>query len=189
MSRTLILPRLQRTWMDAERFAMAVHDGQFDKAGEAYWRHLARVCLQTGEKMYAFADWKRDEAMQVAWLHDILEPDPRPYGLVTADDLRAEGFSSAVVEGALLLSGEMWSGMVGPQKTYAEKIQMVCMLGSLPAILVKLSDVEDNTDPRRLSVLPQDVHDRLKRKYMPAIEVLRNTALAKGWVPPREKSA
>jgi (p)ppGpp synthase/HD superfamily hydrolase len=189
MSRPLILRRLQRNWPDAERVAMTVHDGQFDKAGEEYWRHLARVCFQTGQKMYAFAERKRDEAMQIAWLHDILEPDPRPYGPVTADDLREEGFSAPVVEGALLLSGEMWSGMVGPQKTYAEKIQMICMLGSLPAIIVKLSDVEDNSDPQRLSKLPRDVHERLNRKYLPALEVLRDAAFAKGWVPPREKSA
>jgi hypothetical protein len=51
----------------------------------------------------------------------------------------------------------------------------------LRAILVKLADVEDNSDPERLALLPEETRARLLRKYEPAKEVLRAAARQKGW--------
>ena len=52
---------------------------------------------------------------------------------------------------------------------------------SLPAILVKLSDNEDNADPERLAKLDEATRARLLAKYEPSMASLRAAACAKGW--------
>ncbi|MGX9980749.1 metal-dependent phosphohydrolase [Methylobacterium fujisawaense] len=173
MTKALILPPLRRTAADAARFATVVHEGQIDKAGKPYVEHLARVAagvLRLSGGCPFWSDQERDEAVQIAWLHDTIEDEK-----VTREDLVGEGFVRAVGLAVRDLDGKGgW--------TYSEFIAWICEKCDLPTILVKLADVEDNSDPERLALLPEETRERLLRKYEPAKEVLRAAARQKGWM-------
>lgn len=174
--RPLILPPLRRTAADAARFARVVHEGQVDKAGRPYYRHLIRVdiCLQRLLERSDWTDEQYDEARQVASLHDVIED--RGYTVVS---LRAEGFSFDVVRDIEDLSRN------GPGKKangpYRDFIGWIASCARLPAILVAIADKEDNLDPDRLALLPEDVQARLRKKYEPALVVLKEAAGRLGW--------
>jgi len=179
-NRPLILPPLRRTAKDAEAFARVVHEGQFDKAGRPYIEHLERVAARAETLIadhfeHRMVRW--DAAIQVAWLHDMLEPDKRPFGPVTADRLREEGFSELVVSNVIAL------GSAPSDRSYVEKIEWLLMLirEQLHVILVKIADVEDNSDPERLALLDEPTRERLKKKYGAALPILKHAAARLGW--------
>jgi len=173
-NRALILSPLRRTASDAQRFASIVHEGQVDKAGRPYVEHLnrvdARVLLVLSPGCPFWSDEEVDEARQIAWLHDGVEDTS-----ITAQDLIAEGFSPSVVSSVLMLTRH------DPSTRYSIWVQEITEQSRLPTILVKLADVEDNSDPERLALLPEETRDRLLKKYEPAKEVLRAAARRKGW--------
>ncbi|MET3481502.1 HD domain-containing protein [Methylobacterium sp. 1973] len=147
-----------------------------DKAGRLYVRHLATVAAYTSAFAHhtpCMTALDREEAVQIAWLHDVIEDTD--YG---HDELIAEGFSASVVEGVEWLT----KGVVCPGPSYADWIKALAEKAPLPTILVKLADVEDNSDPERLALLPEETRVRLLRKYEPAKEVLRAAARQKGWM-------
>lgn len=172
MTKSLILPPLRRTAADAARFATVVHEGQTDKAGRPYVEHLSRVAaavLRLSEGCPFWSDAERDEATQIAWLHDTIEDEKATMG-----DLVEEGFVRTVVRSVRDLDGSGgWE--------YSDFIAWVCGNCALPTILVKLADVEDNSDPERLALLPAETRARLLRKYEPAKEALKAVARRKGW--------
>lgn len=175
MTRALFLPPLRRTVSDASRFAYHAHRGQTDKAGRPYWHHLVRVHDRATERagQAGWSTWPdvlADEFQQIAHLHDVIED-----GHATGDDLLAEGFSMAVVEGVRALSKP--KGM-----PYAAFIARICAepgLRGLAIILVKLADVEDNADPERLARLDVATQARLRAKYGPARAALEAAVAAR----------
>ncbi|MGU3387230.1 metal-dependent phosphohydrolase [Methylobacterium sp. D53M] len=169
----LVLPPLRRSAFDAATFAGIVHEGQFDKAGKPYVEHLARVAKRVcylAQHCPFWSDDERDDAVQIAWLRDVVED-----GKASLEGLRAEGFGSPVIAGVFALSK--------PQRPlgYAEWVEGLAATSPLIEILVKLADVEDNSDPERLAVLPAVTRERLERKYAGIADLLRNAARAKGW--------
>ena len=173
MTRPLILPPLRRTVSDAEAFARAVHDTQADKAGYPYLTHLVRVVGRTSAKLAGLPGILSGgtvcELLQIAWLHDVIEDTP-----YDGDHLRAEGFSEPVVHSVTALSNLT-------ETPYPVFIAGIVAHASLPAILVKLSDNEDNADPDRLAKLDAATRARLLAKYGPSMASLRAAARAKGW--------
>jgi (p)ppGpp synthase/HD superfamily hydrolase len=165
-----ILPPLTRTARDAEAFARVVHAGQVDKAGEPYYYHLHRVAADAMFLVPEDAPW-RDEAEQIAWLHDVIEDTKH-----TASDLREEGFSLAVVSSVQTLTRTR-------EFSYQDWIEDLAE-DTLPVILVKLADNLDNANPRRLALLDEKTRERLKRKYGASIPILREAAIKRGWVAP-----
>lgn len=180
MAKDRVLPPLCRTVDDARRFARHVHDRQFDKTGRPYMGHLIRVHdratdLAGAAGWSAWPDELADRFQQIAWLHDVIED-----GHATGDDLLAEGFSMGVVQGVRALTKP--KGM-----PYADYIARVCGEPGLPGlalILIKLADVEDNSDPDRLALLDEATRARLLAKYEPARVVLEAQARMRGWVSP-----
>jgi (p)ppGpp synthase/HD superfamily hydrolase len=173
MTEPLILPPLRRTADEAAQFAAAVHAGQVDKAGNPYAEHLARVAaavLRMSEDCPSWSPQERDDAVQIAWLHDTIEDTS-----VSADRLRDEGFGEAVVTGVCAITKPD-----GPVP-YAEWIARLAATAARSTILVKLADVLDNSDPTRLAVLPEETQNRLLSKYEPAKDVLRASARRAGW--------
>ncbi len=169
----LVLPPLRRTAADAEAFAAAVHADQTDKAGYAYIYHLDRVANRVYWLSGKCPHWTHedtDAAQQIAWLHDTVEDT-----WVAPGTLSREGFAQAVVEAVVDLTKPDNPG------SYIEWIRRFVDIAKLPAILVKLADVEDNSDPERLALLPEETRERLLRKYGPAKEALRAAARQKGW--------
>lgn len=169
----LVLPLLRRTAADAEAFAEAVHTDQKDKAGYGYIYHLDRVANRVYWLAGKCPHWTHEDtdlAQQIAWLHDTIEDT-----WVGARNLLDEGFKPYVVSEVQALTKP------DHPVPYDVWIARLVDTAGLPTILVKLADVEDNSDPERLALLPEETRERLLRKYEPAKELLRAAARQKGW--------
>jgi (p)ppGpp synthase/HD superfamily hydrolase len=128
--------------------ASAAHSGQIDKSGRAYILHPLRVmqrCAPHG-----------DAAQAVAALHDVVEDT-----WIALDDLRRLGFSEEVVTAVDAISQRQG------RETYFEYIRR-CAEHPLAA-LVKLADLEDNSDPLRSF---GGDFDGLVRRYAKAREII-----------------
>lgn len=130
--------------------AAKAHMGQLDKGGNPYILHPVRVmlgCKSLDEKI-------------VAVLHDTLENSP-----LTAEELIKEGFSETIVDAVVCLTRESGGD-------YMEYIQRVAK--NPLATAVKLSDLADNMDLKRLPGLTPRDFQRLER-YLRA-QIILETA-------------
>ena len=132
----------------AIEIATEAHRGQFDKAGNDYIEHPLRV-MAAGETL---------EEKIVGVLHDVVEE-----GDWTFDELLQEGFTSEVVEAlrcvTKLSENEPYDKFIARVKT------------NPLAVRVKLNDLTDNMDIRRLPYLSDKDVKRLK-KYLKAYKQL-----------------
>lgn len=127
------------TLEDAIQLAAEAHRGQRDRNGQPYVLHVLRVMLRV----------TTEDERTAAVLHDLVEDTPH-----TLDDLRTLGFSEEVVRAVDCLThrdGE-------PYDAYVERA------ASDPiARTVKLADLEDNLDLRRLDTISERDVPRLQR--------------------------
>lgn len=119
--------------------AAEAHQGATDKGGAPYILHPLRLMHQMTTT---------DERI-VALLHDVVEDSPW-----TLDALRAEGFSEEVVsavDGLTRREGETYDDFIkrGATTPLARR--------------VKLADIEDNMDLRRLGDIGEKDLERLQR--------------------------
>jgi len=156
---------------DAHAFAAAAHAGQRDKAGWPYIEHVNRVAGAAATRAQHAQECDKlpispNDVTQAAYLHDVLEDTP-----TTAEDLQQAGFSGATIEMVTLLTK--------PEdgSSYAERMAKLAAAGNLGALLIKLSDNEDNRRADR--VLPNS--EALRRRYEDALPVLREAAAALGY--------
>ena len=144
----------------AESFARCLHAGQVDKGGAPYTGHLGRVAARARAHAEAMglpgqhAEW----CQQVGWLHDTIEDTD-----VTADDLLDAGFDPAVVQAVELLTRPKG-------KPYLECVAAIIASGDRLAMIVKLSDNEDNLDPARALPTASSEHGL---RYRRSAEMLR----------------
>lgn len=135
---------------NAIALAAKAHSGQVDKAGAPYILHPLRMMLKL----------TTPEERMAALLHDVVEDCG-----VTLDDLRAQGFSEAVVAAVDALTrrdGESYESFV--ERADLDPIGR----------RVKLADLEDNSDLSRIpNPTPRDF-ERLE-KYRRAIAYLQAT--------------
>lgn len=126
------------------------HAGQTDKAGEPYILHPLRVMLRLST----------EEERIAAVLHDVVEDCG-----VTLDDLRAEGFPSAVLRAIDSVTKRK-------DETYDAFVARAAVdpIGRR----VKLADLEDNSDLSRLANPTDRDRERVK-KYERAIHLIRAT--------------
>lgn len=135
------------TLENAISIAAQAHAGQLDKAGAPFILHPLRVMLRVDG----------DEERMAAVLHDVVEDSPWTLG-----DLRAEGFSEAVLAAVDCLTrreGEVYLDFC--RRAAANEI----------ARRVKLADIDDNLDPQRVAALPQE-HHSLADRYGKARAIL-----------------
>jgi (p)ppGpp synthase/HD superfamily hydrolase len=128
--------------------AAGAHEGQRDKGGAPYILHPLRVMLAMSS----------DEDRTAAVLHDVLEDTPW-----TADALRREGFSDAVVDAVESLTrraGETFDDFILRARSNAI------------ARRVKLADLADNMDLGRIREPTAADRDRILR-YERATATLR----------------
>ncbi len=123
----------------ALQIAARAHEGQRDKDGRPYILHQLRV----------MAAVQGEEARAAAVLHDVLEDTS-----VTADELRAEGFSAAVLGAVDCLTHR-------GGEPYADYV--VRCKGNAVARAVKLADLEDNSRPERALLRPGKIDADLAR--------------------------
>jgi uncharacterized protein (DUF58 family) len=123
----------------ALHIAVEAHAGQEDKSGLPYAFHPIRVMLRC----------KCDEAKIAALLHDVVEDTT-----VSFDQLSKEGFSEEVLSAVRLLTHD-------PSVSYEDYIRQ---LSTNPiAKEVKLADLEDNSDIRRMKGVDEKAVARLRR--------------------------
>jgi (p)ppGpp synthase/HD superfamily hydrolase len=148
----VLVPYLKPVSNLARAIALAAeaHVEQLDKSGAPYILHPIRMMLHMSS----------EAEMIVAILHDVVEDTPW-----TFDRLRAEGFSEEVIAA---LDGVTRR----PEETYEE---FVGRAETNPiARKVKLADLEDNMDLKRLGEsLSEHAVERLKR-YHRAWQFLRD---------------
>jgi (p)ppGpp synthase/HD superfamily hydrolase len=159
------------TIFDAHTFALTAHAGQLDKGGQPCMRHLERVAnaalARAGHaRLVDRLDIDPMQVMQAALLHDALEETPR-----TAVDLSAAGFPPQVVRSVTLLTKPR------TRIAYADRITSLIAAGDLAALLIKMSDTEDNLCPSRI---PPDA-PFLRERYATAFARLKEAAAAAGY--------
>ena len=128
--------------------AAQAHQDQYDKAGAPYILHPLRMMLRMSSEI----------EMMAAILHDVVEDTEW-----TLDKLRQAGFSEEVVQAVECLTHR-------DHETYDEFIARVRT--NAIASKVKLADLEDNMDMRRLRTLTEKDAERL-HKYHQAWLALR----------------
>src|SRR5215213_8186221 len=124
---------------EAIRVAVEAHRGQQDRAGAPYVLHPLRTMLRL----------RTDAERMAAVLHDVVEDTAW-----TLDDLRARGFPAEVVDavdGLTRRPGEAYDAFVERAAAHAV------------AKRVKLADIEDNLDLRRMDRVEARDLDRLGR--------------------------
>ncbi len=125
----------------ALQIAVAAHAGQLDKNGAAYIFHPIRVMMRC----------TAPNARIVALLHDVVEDSE-----VTMEQLQTEGFSAEVLATLRLVTHD-------PAVSYDDYISLI--LTDRTAIEVKMADLEDNSDIRRLQSVDEKTMQRLN-KYL-----------------------
>ncbi|WP_395457700.1 HD domain-containing protein (plasmid) [Azospirillum melinis] len=142
---------------DTLEFAKTLHQGQLDKAGAPYWKHLERVAHRLIER---FPDATKAQ-LQAALLHDAIEDAG-----VTADDLRAAGVEEEAIAAIRLVSRNL-----DPEGSYLDWIGRIAASGNVTAIRVKLADNLDNSDPARVAAIAAGPR-MVAEKYAPARAIL-----------------
>ena len=122
--------------------------GQFDKSGKDYIEHPLRV-MEMG---------KTEEEKIVGVLHDVVEDTEW-----TFEALAAEGFSKEIIEALRCVT------KVSENENYDDFIERVKK--NPLAVAVKINDLSDNMDIRRLPYLSDKDVKRLK-KYLKAYKKL-----------------
>jgi len=152
---------------DTKALIARAHAKQTDKAGKPYVEHLMRVYQRLKQKRASIPDdlltseeW--EQVLHAGLLHDILEDTP-----YTTDDLRAFGYSDAVIRRV-----ETVTRRESERLTYQEKIHKIAGTRDIGAILIKLADNEDNSDPQRVRALSDT--QALVQRYEESKRTLRN---------------
>ena len=152
----------------AQNWARELHAGQTDKAGQPYIGHVERVASLLIE-LFPYASIPEQEA---AWLHDTIEDCG-----ITSDDMRDRGYTQETIDIVELVTRKP-----DGKHTFASWIEHIAASGNEGAIRVKIADLTDNLNPRRLAELPPEKAASLSKRYNRALEHLK-TSLAAGNEP------
>ncbi len=121
--------------------AVEAHKGQLQKNGLPYVLHPLNLMLAVDSV----------EAKISAVLHDVVEDTDW-----TLEDLKAEGFTCAVIDALICLTHR-------EGEDYGDYIERIAV--NAIAREVKLADLEDNMNIRRIPDLKQKDLDRLKKYH------------------------
>lgn len=137
----------------AIQIATKAHESQFDKSGMPYIGHIMRV-MEAGKSV--------DEKI-VGVLHDIVEDTDW-----TFEKLEEEGFSTHIVDAIRCLTK---TSEDEPYDDFVKRVQTNPL-----AVQVKINDLTDNMDIRRLSIISDKDVERL-RKYHKAYKQLSSMSI------------
>ena len=121
--------------------AAQAHQKQKDRYGVNYILHPLRVMLR----------FESETEMIVAILHDVIEKTEW-----TLKKLREQGFNDTVLKAVNLLTRQDEQ----PYMEYIEKLR-----GNRIARKVKIADIEDNMNPRRMGTLSDENLEKLARLH------------------------
>ncbi len=142
------------TLVRAIEIATEAHRGQVDKAGNDYIQHPLRV-MEAG---------KTTDEKIVGVLHDVVEDTNWTFG-----DIAAEGFSSEVIEALKCVT------KLSEDEPYNEFIERVKV--NPLAVAVKLNDLTDNMDIRRLNELTDKDFKRLQKYHKAYWQLVENSSI------------
>jgi len=156
-----------KTLDDVIALATFAHRNQTDKAGMPYIQHPIRV-MESVQRQGALP-----YVQMAAVLHDITEDTP-----FTSEMLIALGVPEAAVRLVTLLdrnvSRQKYNNSIKADMKFIEWFPdaddyYYKQIRDCPeAKMIKLADIDDNTQTWRLVYLPEDTQDRLKIKYSKA---------------------
>jgi (p)ppGpp synthase/HD superfamily hydrolase len=126
----------------AIEIAVEAHKGVTDKYGAPYINHVTRV-MNLGET---------EEEKIVGVLHDVVEDTPW-----TFEQLAAEGFSSEIIDALTCVT------KISEEEDYEEFTLRVSR--NPLAVKVKINDLTDNMDIRRIPVLTEKDLTRLMKYH------------------------
>ena len=132
----------------ALKIAVEAHTGQADKVGQPYILHPLRIMLAM----------TTDEERMVAALHDVVEDSS-----VTLEDLRKAEFSEPVVAAVDALTHR-------EGESYGDYVKRASL--NPLAKRIKITDLEDNMNFRRIWKLEERDRERMER-YRQALEFLQ----------------
>lgn len=138
----------------AVEIATQVHSGQKDKAGNPYILHTLRVMM----KMETI------DEMITAVLHDVIE-DSQDHDKWTIERLRSEGFTQETLDALDNLTkrnGESYESFIERAKK------------SPLSRKVKLADIEDNMDMKRMKNVTEKDSERLMKYHRAWIELKKD---------------
>lgn len=144
----------QKQLAKAIQIAATAHVNVFDKGDNAYILHPMRVMNGL--------ESKDPEVMQIAILHDVIEDCPE----WTFERLREEGFSERVILGLSYMTKTDEDSQSGDEGYYN---YIRRMFENVDALLVKMSDIRDNSQVTRLKGLREKDQKRMvkyARAYM-----------------------
>jgi (p)ppGpp synthase/HD superfamily hydrolase len=136
------LNKLKNSMLDkAIALAVAAHSGQKDKYGSSYILHPIRLMMKTCS----------EEEMITAILHDVVEDTDW-----TFETLEAEGFSHNIIGALDCLTRRN-------DETYEAYIERSAI--NPLARKIKIADLEDNMDMKRLKTVDNDAVERLAKYH------------------------
>lgn len=134
----------------AEKLVNVLFKNKKDKAGENYINHLYRVAQNFQDEM----------RYTVSLLHDTIEDTA-----ITTKDLALLGFREEYLKILDYLTKK-------ESQTYEEYINNILSSNNSVVLDIKLADLNDNSNPIRLSKLPIEEKERLNNKYQNAKELI-----------------
>lgn len=143
---------------DAIALAAKAHEGQFDKGRPTipYITHPMRVMARFDDPIL----------QMIAVLHDSIEDSE---GRVTIQTLLTLGAPRRVIDGVVAMTHRRGES----NEEYWARVR-----ANPDALAVKLEDINDNTDPNRLALLPPEQASRLRKKYRRARMALLSSSPA-----------
>ena len=148
-----------------------------DKSGGLVYDHPIAV-------MHRLPEDTDVELKLAALLHDVLEDSLTMGTPVTADDLRARGYSERTVHAVEQVSKIAGVGSYQEGMGYLDWIKSIIDTGDVDALRVKYADVSENNSPERSANLPDaDARDKVQQKYYLPQLLLRDAMQKNGLLP------
>lgn len=153
------------TLMQTRMIVKAALSGETDKSGDPKYNH----CLRVEEHAHdIIREWRlpglHHDIRTVALTHDLIEDSD-----LDSMDLSNLGYHKSVVRAVVLLTHDEGTD-------YHDYIDRLCASGDYLAIVGKMADNRDNTDPKRYVGLDEDFAAYLNKRYAGVREKLE-TAL------------
>lgn len=152
------------TLMQTRMIVKAALSGERDKSGVPKYNH----CLRVEEHAHdIIREWRlpglHHDIRTVALTHDLIEDSD-----LDSMDLSNLGYSKAVVRAVVLLTHD-------EDTDYHDYIDRLCASRDYLAIVGKMADNRDNTDPKRYVGLEPDFAAYLNKRYAGVREKLETT--------------
>ena len=160
----------------ALEIATKAHEGQTDKLGKNYIDHPKRVHrnLLANPNFKKLDPTTREDLEVAALLHDVVEDSGKNGSeRYTVQDLLSQNFTPRSIELVQLLT----RSKSVPDDDYYAAIQANPL-----ARLVKLADIADNLNKRRVKHLDIETANRLGAKYEHALEIIEMDEDEAAWL-------